>query len=32
MPPFELTLDSYGHGFKTNIPESLDAVRALQND
>ncbi len=32
MPPFELALDSYGHDFKTNIPESLDAVRALQNE
>jgi hypothetical protein len=32
LPPFELALDSYGHDFKTNIREPLDAVRAMQNE
>jgi hypothetical protein len=32
LPPFELALDSYGHDFKTNVNETLDAVRAMQNE
>jgi hypothetical protein len=31
MPPFELTVESYGFDFKTGIHESLDAVRAEQS-
>ncbi|HKU68545.1 MAG TPA: hypothetical protein VJP85_12280 [Candidatus Baltobacteraceae bacterium] len=31
MPPFELTIDSYGFDFHTGIGESLDAVRAQQS-
>lgn len=30
MPPFELTIDSYGYDFRTGISASLDAVRAQQ--
>jgi hypothetical protein len=32
LPPFELALDSYGDDFKTNVNETLDAVRAMQNE
>ncbi|HET9095348.1 MAG TPA: hypothetical protein VFN37_01695 [Candidatus Baltobacteraceae bacterium] len=31
MPPFELTIDSYGFDFHTGITESLEAVRAQQS-
>lgn len=31
MPPFELTVDSYGFDFHTGITESLEAVRAQQS-
>jgi len=30
MPAFALALDSYGHDFKTGIPEPLEAVKAMQ--
>ena len=31
MPPFEMTIDSYGYDFHTGISASLDAVRAQQS-
>jgi hypothetical protein len=31
MPPFKMTLDSYGHDFRTAVSETLDGVRAIQN-
>jgi hypothetical protein len=31
MPPFELTLDSYGFDYRTGISQSLDSVRAQQS-
>jgi hypothetical protein len=31
MPPFEMTIDSYGYDFRTGISASLDAVRAQQS-
>lgn len=31
MPPFELTVDSYGYDFHTGIADSLEAIRAQQS-